>query len=84
MLLNIVQAQAYAASLDTQGKLAIHIVCPDAAAATALNDSANKLQKTLFDMVSKEAAEVPPPFAMLLRDVTKEGSCGRARSPTTP
>ena len=74
MLLGIVQAQAYAASLDTQGKLAIHVVCPDAAAATALNDSADKLQKTLFGVVSKEAADVPPPFAMVLRDVTKEGS----------
>jgi hypothetical protein len=72
-LLDIVQAQAYAASLDTQGKLAIHIVCPDAAAATALNDSADKLQKTLFAMVSKESTDVPPPFAMVLRDVTKEG-----------
>ena len=58
-LLNIVQAQAYAASLDTQGKLAIHVVCPDAAAAAALNDSSNKLQKTLFDMVSKEVRRRP-------------------------
>jgi hypothetical protein len=73
VLLDIVQAQAYAASLDTQGKLAVHIVCSDAAAATALNDSANKLQKTLFDMVSKEAGDVPPLFAMVLRDITKEG-----------
>ncbi len=72
-LLDIVQAQAYAASLDTQGKLVIHIVCPDAAAATALNDSSSKLQKALFDMVSKESADVPPPFAMVLRDVAKEG-----------
>ena len=73
MLLNIVQAQAYAASLDTQGKLAVHIVCSDAAAATALNDSANKLQKTLFGMVSKEAADAAPPFTTVLRDVSKEG-----------
>jgi hypothetical protein len=74
MLLNIVQAQAYAASLDTQGKLAVHIVCPDAAAATALNDSADKLQKTLFDIVVKEAGSVPPPFSAILGDVAKEGS----------
>lgn len=73
MLLNIVQAQAYAASLDTQGKLAVHIVCPDAAAAAALNDSANKLQKTLFDIISKESADVPPPFAIVFRNVTREG-----------
>jgi len=73
MLLNVVQAQAYAASLDTQGKLAIHIVCPDTAAAKTLNDSANKLQKTLFDMVSNEAAKVPPPLDMIFRDVNKEG-----------
>ena len=73
MLLNVVQAQAYAASLDTQGKLAIHIVCPDAAAATTLNDSANKLQKTLFDMISSESAKAPPPFDVLFRDVNKEG-----------
>ncbi|MGO8703679.1 MAG: hypothetical protein ACLQVA_07655 [Candidatus Brocadiia bacterium] len=72
-LLDIVRAQAYAASLDTQGKLAIHVVCPDAAAAAALDDSSNKLQKALFDMVSKESADVPPPLAMALRDVTKEG-----------
>jgi len=74
MLLNVVQAQAYAASLDTQGKLAVHIVCPDADAAKALNDSADKLQKTLFDMVTKESTDVPPLFAMVLREAAKEGS----------
>jgi hypothetical protein len=73
MLLNIVEAQAYAASLDTQGRLAVHVVCTDAAAAAALNDSANKLQKTLFDMISKETADVPPPFAIVLHNVIQEG-----------
>jgi hypothetical protein len=73
MLLNVVQARAYAASLDAEGKLAVHIVCPDAAAATALNDSANNLQKTLFDMVSKQAASAPPQFAMVLSNATQEG-----------
>ncbi len=80
MLLNVVQAQAYAASLDTQGKLAIHIICPDAAAAAALNDSSDKLQKTLFDMVTKEAGDVPPPFAMVLREAAKEGSLWKTES----
>jgi hypothetical protein len=73
-LLKAVQAQAYAASLDTQGKLAVHVVCADAAAAAALNESADKLQKTLFDMVTKEAGNVPPPFGMFLGNVAKEGS----------
>ena len=73
-LLDIVQAQALAASVDTQGKVAIHIVCPDAASAAALNDSADKLQKTLFDMVTKQAANVPAPFATALSSVASEGS----------
>jgi hypothetical protein len=74
MLLDLIQAEAYAASLDTQGKLALHIVCPDATAATALKDSSEKLQTTIFDMVSKQTGGASPPFDAFLRDVTQAGS----------